>query len=310
MNARQVPLVVALLAVAAAVVVAPAVGTVGTATLQSGNGSDNASDAGASEASLGAQLSGFMQASSADADGSVDTSMWAAQYNDTNGSAKQRLVKNRVTRLDGRLDRLEARMTALEAAHENGTLPEPAYVAQASHLTARIDALKTAINQTDAAAAQAGVEDSRLDRLRQNASELSGREVAEVARGLPVITPPGFTERSTGGPPVKVGPPDAIGSGGNVTGPPDDAESNGNGSGVGLPDEPGQGSDHGLAGANGNDAGLRNGSGTNASDAPNSSDDTDDGDTSGGSGPVGGSSGSDGGGNSDGGGSVPPGRGR
>ena len=323
MNPRQATLVTVLLAVAAAVVVAPAVGITGVATTDVAvqtNDSDGGSNA--SEASLGSQLSGFMQASSAGADGSVDSGMWAAEFNTSGEADRGDLVTRRVATLENRLDRLEDRMAAVEAAHENGTLPEPAYVAQASNLAERIDSLESAINQTETAAGQAGVNASRLSELRTNASQLKGREVARLARNLTVITPPGLTRGVGNGPPVDIGPPDDAGPpedagpAGNETGRPDDAgpendrggrPDDAGGEDAGPPDDAGNGSDRPDApggSGDGNDANSSDGTGDDSDGDESAGGDEDDG----GSGSGGNSGG--GSGNSGGGGGGNPGRGR
>jgi hypothetical protein len=290
MNARQAALVAALVALAAIVVVAPAVGTVATtstASVQEGSTNESTNTSGANETSLGAQLSGYMQASTESADGSVDSSMWAAEFDGTSGSDRAALVDERVGQLEARLDGLEDRMAAVEAARENGTLPEPAYVAQASQLSERVETLEDAINQTEDAATAAGLNDSRLDRLRENASELEGREVAKVARDLSVVTPPGLTDRPETGPPVDVGPPDDIGPpdvSGNGTGPPDaagppdDDDANPPGDDAGPPngDDAGRPGDAGPPDDGGDDTGPPDESGAESgSDGSDGSDASD-----------------------------------
>ncbi|WP_136717204.1 hypothetical protein [Halorientalis salina] len=155
-------------------------------------------------ASLGTQISSFMQASSAETNGSVDAGMWEAEFNASNGTEKAAVVENRIRTLDRRVDRLEDRLADLEARHENGSLPEVAYMAQASQLTAEIESLERSINETDSAAKSVGVNDTRLDKLRTDARNMSGRAVANDARGLSVVSPPGLAR---GGPPGDAGTP-------------------------------------------------------------------------------------------------------
>src|SRR6056297_2463622 len=134
MSVRQATLVVLLVAAGAVLAVAPAAGSTasdgatGPAAALAANETNESSSGGVS---LGTQISSFMQASSAEVNGSIDAGMWRAEFNASNGSQRDRVVENRIRTLDRRLDRLEARMADLEARHENGTLPEVAYVAQA-----------------------------------------------------------------------------------------------------------------------------------------------------------------------------------
>lgn len=177
-------------------------------------------------AGMGAQLTAFTQSNSAAVNESVENGMWRAGFNQSNASDRARLVQNRTETLERRLERLQRQNATVQERYENGSLPEPAYIAQQSRLSARIDALRTAVNDTDAAAAQAGVNDSRLDRLRRSASNLTGPEVAAIARGL-------------GGPPVDAddsgGDDAASGSGGS-----NGAQENGNDGNQGGNDEPGR----------------------------------------------------------------------
>jgi len=268
MSARQATLLAVVVVVAAGLVVAPAVGTTGTAPTPAAvaqNGTDDGTSGGDGP-SVGAQLSSFVQASSADADGSVERGMWGAKFNDTNGSERDALVGNRVATLERRQERLRDRMRDLETAHENGTLPEPAYLARASSVAERIDALEAAIDQTERAAGRAGVDAERLGRLRTEARNMTGREVARVARNVTAVSPPGLADGPAGPPadvergpgsPDDVGPPGAdesaggpgrSGDGGaNETGPPDGGArggpgpggdtGNGSGEGDGVPGE-------------------------------------------------------------------------
>jgi hypothetical protein len=268
MSARQVAQVGLLVAVVAVVAAAPAVGAVGTTevTTLPENGTANESSA-----SLGAQISSFMQASSAEANGSVDDGMWVASFNSTNESDRERVVNGRVASIERRLDRLQDRLEALENARENGTIPEVAYVAQASRLNEQIDALTDSINETDEAARRVGVNDTRLDRLRTEASNMTGHEIARLARNLSVVGPP-----AGAGPPDDAGPPEDAGPDDDETGPPDDA---GNGNDGGPLDDSGNGNDGGPP----DDAGGGQGPSDSTDDADDDSNDndSDDGDSGG-----------------------------
>jgi len=280
MSARQVAQVGLLVAVVAVVAAAPAVGAVGTTevTTLPENGTANESSA-----SLGAQISSFMQASSAEANGSVDDGMWVASFNSTNESDRERVVNGRVASIERRLDRLQDRLEALENARENGTIPEVAYVAQASRLNEQIDALTDSINETDEAARRVGVNDTRLDRLRTEASNMTGHEIARLARNLSVVGPPAGAgppddagpDGNETGPPEDPGPPDDAGPDDDETGPPEDADPGDGGS----PDDAGNGNDGGSP----DDAGGGQGPSDSTDDTDDDSDDndSDDGDSGG-----------------------------
>jgi len=177
--------------VALAMLVSPTILAQETATATRNTTNESGETAG-----MGTQLTAFTQSTSTAVNDSVENGMWKAGFDQSNASERARLVRDRAGSLERRLERLQRQNASVQERYENGSLPQPAYVAQQSRLSARIDALRTAINDTDEAAAQAGVNDSRLERLRQNASALTGPEVAAIARGL------------GGGPPDDRGPPE------------------------------------------------------------------------------------------------------
>lgn len=218
----------------------------GTATAQDGG-------VNASNASLGASISGFMQASAADTEGEVEDEMFSARFDNASEQRRADLVENRAGTLEQRLDRLREQRAELlnETAGEH---PSVADRAKAARLTARIHALQESIDTTSEAADRAGVDVELLDELRRNAAELTGQEVAELARGL-AGTERGRPGGLVGGPASDRGNgPMANGSNGNATdgapsGPnvdPGNSDGNTTDSGNGNPD--GDGSD-GTGGA-------------------------------------------------------------
>jgi len=190
--------------VALAMVVAPTSVAQETAT-PTGEAVDTATPAqnGTDGAGLGTQLTAFTQSSSAAANDSIENGMWQAGFDQANSSDRDELVRDRTGSLARRLERLQAQNESLRERYENDNISEQAYVARQSQLSARIESLQTAVNDTDEAARQAGVNDSRLQTLQRNANRLRGPETADIARGL------------SGGPPENPGA-------GRSTGPPRD----------------------------------------------------------------------------------------
>jgi len=197
MSHRQATLLTLLVLVGTVVVGLPAVAAQETTTEAVATQNDSASG-------MGTQLTAFLQSNSAAANDTVENGMWKSAYNQSNETERTQLVTNRAGSLEQRLERLQERNATLEQQYENGTISEQAYVAQRSRLVAEIEGLQTAINDTDAAAEQAGVSDAALEQLKQNASEFSGQQVASVARGI-------------------AGPPENVGPDGEGQGPPEDA---------------------------------------------------------------------------------------
>lgn len=185
------------------------------------------SDAGgnASNASFGASVSAFMQASAAETEGTVDNGMFAAAFNRTGDpQAKKGLVTGRAKALEMRLDRLREERAALLNGSGNLSVSERA---KAARLAARIESLRESINQTETAANRAGVNVTRLDELQQSAGQLAGPEVAALATGL--VDNPGR------GPPGNAGPPSDRAPEGNEVGPPENVGNDSAGSGNGPP---------------------------------------------------------------------------
>jgi hypothetical protein len=170
--------------------------TVGGAVADSsGNAAaTNGSGEAAANASMGAEVSSFMQASTAKTEGEVDDEMFeAALSRTTDPEERRRLVENRTQRLAERHQRLEERRAEIRS---NGTVRNRAL---AVRVAVGADQLTRSVNETEPVAASVGADTERLHELRTNARNLSGGEVAELARGL--TGPPG-------GLPGIVGPPD------------------------------------------------------------------------------------------------------
>ena len=194
---------VTLLSAAAAASVAGAQADAGT------NASTNAS--------FGAEVSSFMQASSAEAEGEVDDGIFVAALERTNDPEQRRaLVETRTAELTERQERLRQRQERL-----NKTDPVAQY-AIATEVAVGAAELERAANRTELAAQAREANDTALAEIRDNASEMRGWAVAEIAGSI------GVPAGNGSGPPADL-PPAA-------TGPEDGNESepsnggNGNGS--------------------------------------------------------------------------------
>jgi hypothetical protein len=231
------------------------------------------------------------------------------------------VVAGEVEELETRLAELDAEVAELRRAHENGTVSEGEYRARLAALHAKQRAVERRLNRTaavagglpEAALEAKGVNVTAIRTLQSRASELTGPEVAEIARsiagegaGKGVGGPPAFVENRTGppgdrgngggppddaGPGGETGPPEDAGAG-NGTGPSEDAAGNGTGSagdGQAASDGANAGNESSRAGSGGADSagnGTSSGSG-NGSDASDGSRGSDAGDgdaTSGGDG--------------------------
>lgn len=143
----------------------------------------------------------------------------------SNGS-KAAVVATEVRTLRDQLAALEQRRDRLTAARRNGTMSEARYRAEVAGLLARSRVLERQINRTHMAAGplpadvlvDRGVNVSAIDRLRTGARNLTGPEVARIARSIggPRIGA-GLVDRG----PDEIGPPEDRPA---APGPPDDSD--------------------------------------------------------------------------------------
>ncbi|PSP56115.1 hypothetical protein BRC82_02995 [Halobacteriales archaeon QS_1_67_19] len=169
---------------------------------------------------LGADISSFMQASASEAEGAVDTGMWTARFNATeNRSQRVELIEHRTADLREQLDELQQRKDELLEKREAGDISETAYTARIGALVGEIKALNEAINSTAPRARQVNASGAELDSLRTRANNLTGPEIAAVARNASGVS----VDNVSGGPPSDAG--GAAGENGRNGdgGPPDDA---------------------------------------------------------------------------------------
>lgn len=181
-------------AVAAGLLVVLAVVSVTMMGVAVADSHGNETDGNVSEnASVGAEVSSFMQASTAEAEGEVDDGMFEAALNRTEDPEERRqLIENRTQRLEERQQRLEERRAAIQST---GDVRDRAL---AVRVAVGADQLEESVNETEPVAASVGVDTKRLQELRTNAQNLTGGDVAELARGL---AGPPADRAAAGGPP-------------------------------------------------------------------------------------------------------------
>jgi prefoldin subunit 5 len=230
MHGRQSFAVALVVCAGLVLLAAPALGlTDGVLTQEDvDNETTNESDA------LGQQISSFAQASAADANATMDMGMWNASVNDSDDAESE--VDGRLSALERRLERLQNRSDELEAMRDNETIHEQVYEARASAIQRQIANVESAINHTNETAQRYGVavDADKLERLRSNASNMTGPEVSAIARNL---------TNAPRGPPADAGPPDHAGPGNETDGGPPDApgqNDNETDAGPGDGDPPGQ----------------------------------------------------------------------
>ena len=253
----------------------------------------------------GAQLAGVLAVQGTEVESEVGSRAFgqrvaAAASNDS----KAAVVSGEVNDSRERLAALRERLDELEAAREAGNISQGRYRANTAQVAAEINAVERRLEQSNDTAASLpadvraanGINTSNIERLRTEARNLSGPEVAAIARSI-------GGDRSGRGLGDNVGPPGRSGAASGPGGPPDDAGNGdagppanrtGNGSGSDGASDRGPGD-----GANG-DRGDGSGSGENPQESEANRNDRENG-----GGDGSGSGDSQGSGSGDGGGSGP-----
>ena len=298
MNRHTVLLAVLVVAVMTVVAV-PAAGIgpdgLGGGQVPASNATDGAAKQTGTEATTndteeeplpGSTLTGVVGVQEAEIEGEVEIRGFEAALNSTgdNASRQAGVIANQVKNLEARLEELRERKGELERAREDGNITDGGYRARIAEVVTRIGTLQRLANRTTTATRgipaetlqDRGVDGDAIQELRQNARNLSGPEVATIARGI---------AGAGAGRGLGVGPPENRTGRGN--GPPgngngnrqgDGAPGNGNGNGQGD-GAPGNGQGDGPPG-NGNGNGQttsRPGAGSTTTPGSNASDNGSDG---------------------------------
>jgi hypothetical protein len=248
--------VVVVVAVAGAAVAAPAASSAGSSAASAAQ----ETPANASVAP-GERMAGVVGAERAAVESEVALRTFERRVATANSSsARAKVVGAEAETIEARLDELAEHEAELRETHENGTLSTGEYRARLAQLYAEQRALERLTNRTERVAGglpeqalrQQGVNATRLQRLRSQARNLTGPEVADIARGI--------AGKSVGRP-AGAGPPDFVTNGtrgpgaGNGTGPPDERGPPGDRTGgpsgneTGPPAASGNGTDRGNGNA-------------------------------------------------------------
>jgi len=245
--------VVVVLAGVAGAVGAVGAGPAGPDAADAEQATANQSD---SEVAPGERMAGVVGAERASVESEVSVRTFDRRVAAADSSrAKARVVGGQLEDLQAQLDELDAERGELETARENGTLSQGEYRARLAHLYAEERALQRLANRTEETARglpaetlrEQGVNVTAIEHLRANARNLTGPEVAAVARsiaGQGVGRPAGAgpPDNRTRGPPGESGPGNGQGAGpgGNGSGPGDGGDG-GPGDGTGGPGDGGDG---------------------------------------------------------------------
>lgn len=220
---RTITIVMASLLVVAAIGAVPLAGVAQETT--------GASDNNESEASAGERLTGVIGVQAAELEGEVDRRTFGIKIaRAASNESRADVVRENLDAVEARLTELEERKRGLEQAKANGSISNGSYDAQTTVIAAQTANAQSQLNASENASEglpvelleSKGINVSAIQTLKHNASELTGPEVAAIAKTIagPDVGKSLASERA----PVSVGPPDDVGpstsgtSAGNVTG--------------------------------------------------------------------------------------------
>ena len=173
---------------------------VGMATLSDSGAAEQASNATAP----GERLAGVVGVQQAEIEAGLEHRAFNIRLQRAASESEQAdTVSEQVRDVETRIEELEQRKDELEAMREAGEISEGRYRAEIARVATQIEALETLSNQSARAAGELpaelleerGVNVTAIQTLQERANELSGGEVAEIARDI------------GGGPPEDLGPP-------------------------------------------------------------------------------------------------------
>jgi hypothetical protein len=192
---------------------------------------ETATESGNDSVAAGALLSGVIGVQEAEIDGEVESRTFGIKIARANtDDAKAKAVAAQLNASEGRLTELRERLESLEEARENGSISDDRYAARAAKLQTEVNNVQRMGNETATASEGIpretleanGVNVTAIETLRQNAANMTGPEVAAVAK---TIAGPGAGQGQ---------PPDRAGSAGdrpdgNAMAPNDRADGTGTG---------------------------------------------------------------------------------
>ena len=179
---KRTSILVALMVVVGMVAV-PAVGAV----------AQQNSETDVDETSPGERLSGVVGVQQAELDGEIERNAFtiALERADDNAT-KASHIAEKLDETEARLSELDERKAELDEQRANGDITEGQYRAQTAKMATEVETQKQQLNQSNATASELpeetleenGVNVTAIGTLMNNANELSGGEVSEIARSI------------------------------------------------------------------------------------------------------------------------------
>ncbi|MFW6435150.1 MAG: hypothetical protein ACOCY1_02115 [Halovenus sp.] len=187
---RRTTVLGTLVLAAVLLVAVPAVGLAADTTSASAALQENET---ANETAPGERLSGVVGVGEAELEGDIDKRTFGLQVaNASTQQAQADVVADRLGDIEQRLDGLEDRKEELDRQRAAGEISEGKYNAEVARLATETETVKALNNQSAQVAGELpadlleerGVNATRIQQLSERAGELSGPEVAEIAKGI------------------------------------------------------------------------------------------------------------------------------
>lgn len=154
---------------------------------------DGQDDAGEPDVAPGERLSGVVGVQQAEFDGEVDRNAYRiALENADDNATKASLIAEKLNETEERLAELDERKAELDEQRESGEISEGRYRAEIAGLATEVDNAEAQLNRSNETAAELpretleenGVNVDAIRTLQQQADDLTGEEVAEIARSI------------------------------------------------------------------------------------------------------------------------------
>ena len=145
------------------------------------------------EIAPGERLGGVVGVQQAEFDGEIERNAFAIALDRADDNAtKAGLVAEKLGQTETRLAELDERKAELRQQRENGMISEGQYRAQTAKMATEVGTAKQQLNRSNATAAELpeetlrenGVNTTAIRTLTDSANELTGGEVAEIARNI------------------------------------------------------------------------------------------------------------------------------
>ncbi|MFB6146144.1 MAG: hypothetical protein ABEJ08_00470 [Halobacteriaceae archaeon] len=179
-----------------------------------------AADQAAADAAVppGARLSGVVGVQNAELESQIEVRVFERRVETAaTDAARAAVVADRLTATRDRLDALQNRLQALRTARANGSIGPGQFAARAAVLQARVNNVERVLARSETVArtlpadvlAAKGIDVNAIQRLQARAGNLTGPDVAAVARSIAGDRPGGSIDvPDPAGPPDDRGPPD------------------------------------------------------------------------------------------------------